>query len=207
MPWFLFFEYWVLSQLFHSPLSPSSRGSLVHLRFLPWDWCYLHMWGYWKTWFQLGSHPTWHFAWCALHMLNKQGDSMHPWCTPFPIWNQSVFSGSVIIVISWPAYRFLRRQVSWSGIPISLRTFNSLLWSTLKRFSIVNETEVDVYLKFPHFFHDPVAIGNFISGSSAFSKSSLYIQKFSVHTFLKPTLEDFEHYLASMWNKTNYTVF
>jgi len=57
-------------------------------------------------------------------------------------------------------------------------------------FSIVNETEVDVFLKFPCFLYDPVNVGNLISGSSAFSKPSLNIWKFSVHVMLKPSLED-----------------
>ena len=64
------------------------------------------------------------------YKLNKQGDNMQPWRTPFPIWNQSVVPCPVLIVASWPAYRYLRRQVRWSGIPISFRIFHSLLWST-----------------------------------------------------------------------------
>ena len=60
-------------------------------------------------------------------------------------------------------------------------------------FSIVNEAEIDISLEFPCFFYDPVDIGNFISGSFAFSKSSLYIGKFLVHILLKPSLKDFEH--------------
>ena len=67
-----------------------------------------------------------------------------------------------------------------------------------KGFIIVNETEVDVFLEFPCFFYDPEDVGNLISDDSAFSKSSLYIWKFSVHILLKPSLEDFEYYLASM---------
>ena len=66
----------------------------------------------------------------SAYKLNKQGDSIQPWRTPFPIWNQSVVPSPVLTVASWPAYRFLKRQVRWSGIPISLRTFHSLLWST-----------------------------------------------------------------------------
>ena len=56
---------------------------------------------------------------------------------------------------------------------------------TVKGFGMVNEAEVDVFLEFPYFFYDPVDVGNLISGSSAFSKSSLYIWKFSVHLLLK----------------------
>ena len=55
----------------------------------------------------------------SAHKLNKQGDNIQPWRTPFPIWNQSVVPRLVLTVASWPAYRFLRRQVRWSGIPIS----------------------------------------------------------------------------------------
>ena len=66
-----------------------------------------------------------------------------------------------------------------------------------KDFSIVNEAEVDVFLEFSCFFNDPVDVGNLISGSSAFSKSSLDIWKFSVHVLLKPGLENFEHYFSS----------
>ena len=71
---------------------------------------------------------------------------------------------------------------------------------TVKGFSIVSEAEVDIFLEFSlsFFSYDPMDVGNLISGSSAFSKSSLYIWKFSVHILLKPNLMDFEHYLASM---------
>ena len=69
---------------------------------------------------------------------------------------------------------------------------------TFKGFSIVNETEVNVSLEFSCFFYDPLDVSSLISGSSAFSKSSLNIWKFSVHALLKPGLKDFEHYLASM---------
>ena len=100
---------------------------------------------------------------------------MQPWHTPFPIWNQSIVPCLVLTVGFWPAYRFLRRQVKWSGIPIYLRISHSVLWSTVKVFSIVNEAEVDVFLKFSCFFYDPMDVGNLISGSSAFSKSSLNI--------------------------------
>ena len=69
---------------------------------------------------------------------------------------------------------------------------------TAKGFSLVNEAEVDVFLEFSYFFYDPKDVGNLISDSFAFSESSLYIWKFLVHILLKPSLEDFEHYLASM---------
>ena len=69
----------------------------------------------------------------SVHKLNKQGDSIQPWHTSFPIWNQSVVSCPHLTIASWPAYTFLRRQVIWSGSPISVRIFHSLLWSTHQR--------------------------------------------------------------------------
>ena len=69
---------------------------------------------------------------------------------------------------------------------------------TVKGFSLVNEAEVDVSLEFSCFFYDPVDVGNLISGSSGFSKSSLNIWKFLVHVLLNPDLGNFEHYFASM---------
>ena len=68
---------------------------------------------------------------------------------------------------------------------------------TVNGFSIVNE-EVDVFLEFSFFFYDPTDVGNLVSGSSAFSKSSLNVWKFSVRILLKLGLENFEHYYASM---------
>ena len=77
---------------------------------------------------------------------------------------------------------------------------------TVKGFSIVSEAEVDVFLEVFCFFEDPADVGNLISGSSAFSKSSLNISKFSVHILLKPRLENFEHYFASVWDECNCAV-
>ena len=61
----------------------------------------------------------------SAYKLNKQGDNIQPWHTPLPIWNQSVVPCPVLTVTSWPAYRFLRRQVRWSSIPISFRIFHN----------------------------------------------------------------------------------
>ena len=69
---------------------------------------------------------------------------------------------------------------------------------TVKGIGVINKAEVDVFLEFSCFFNDPLAIGNLISGSSAFSKSNLNMWKFTVHVLLKPGLENFEHYFASM---------
>ena len=68
----------------------------------------------------------------------------------------------------------------------------------IKGFGIVNKAKVDVFLELSCFFDDPVDVENLISGSSAFSKTSLNIRKFTVHILLKPGLENFEHYFTSM---------
>ena len=69
---------------------------------------------------------------------------------------------------------------------------------TVKGFGVAHKTEVDVFLELSCFFDNPTDVGNLISGSSAFSKSSLYIWKFTVHVLLKPGLEDFEYSFASV---------
>ena len=125
MPLSLFFECWVLSQFFHFPftlikrlfssfwLSAIRMVSSSYLRlliFLPAiliPAC-------------ASSSPAFSMMYSA-SKLNKQSDNIQPWCTLFSIWNQSVVPCLVLTVASWPAYKFLRRQVRWSGIPISLR--------------------------------------------------------------------------------------
>ena len=77
---------------------------------------------------------------------------------------------------------------------------------TVKGFGIVKKAEVDVFLELSCFFNHPMDVGNLISGSSVFSKSSLNIWKFMVHILLKPGLENFEHYFASMWDECNCAV-
>ena len=72
-------------------------------------------------------------------------------------------------------------------------------------FGIFNKAEIDVFLELPCFFDDPTDVGNLISGSSAFYKT-LNIWKFTVHVLLKPGLENFEHYFASVWDEYNYAV-
>ena len=96
--WHQILVFWMLSfkSICHCPPSPSSRGSLVTLLFLPLKWYHLHIWSCWyfswQSWFQLVIHPTQHFPWCvmySIHNVNKQSDSIQPWRTPFPILNQS----------------------------------------------------------------------------------------------------------------------
>ena len=151
-----FFECWVLSQLFHCPLSLSSRGSLVPLHFLPLEWYHLHIWGCWcfseESWFQ----QDWQY------MTGWQYTTLSL---------QSIVLCPVLTLASWPSYRFLRRQVRRSGTSMPLRIFHSCdpqkdfcsQWSKSRHF----------FLEFSCFFYDPVDVGNLISGFSAFTKPSL----------------------------------
>ena len=82
----------------------------------------------------------------------------------------------------------------------------SIVIHTVKGFGLVNKAEINVFLELSCFFDDPVDVGNLISGSSAFSKTSLNIWKFIVHILLKPGLENFEHYFTSLWDECNYAV-
>ena len=128
--------------------------------------------------------------------------------TPFLIWNQSVVPCPVLTVASWPAYRFLRRQVRWSGIPVSWRIFHIFaVIHTVKGFGVINKAEIDVFLELSCFFDGPTDVGSLISGFYAFSKSSLNIWKFAVHVLLKPGLEKFELYFASMWDECSCAVY
>ena len=134
MPWSQFSECWVLSQFF----SPSSftfikrlfSFSLLSAIRLVWS-------GYLRLLILIPAvlipacasfSLAFHIMYSA-YTLRKQGDNIQPWHTPFLIWNQSVVPCPGLTVASWPAYRFLRWQVRWSGIPISFRIFPSLLWS------------------------------------------------------------------------------
>ena len=84
----------------------------------------------------------------SAYKLNKQGDNIQPWCTPYPIWNQSVVPCPVLTVASWPAYRFLKRQIRWSEIPVSQNFPQFIVIYTVKGFVIVHKAEIDVYSDF-----------------------------------------------------------
>ena len=86
----------------------------------------------------------------------------------------------------------------WSGISISVRIFQFTVIHTVKGFGVVNKAEVDVFLELSCFFDNPTDVGNLISDSSEFSKSSLNIWKFMVHILSRLHLENFEHYFASV---------
>ena len=91
------------------------------------------------------------------------------------------------------------RSRSGGLVFLSLEEFSQfIVIHTVKGFGIVNKAEIDVFLELSCFFDDPADVGNLISGSSAFSKTSLNIWKFTVHVLLRPVLENFEHYFTSM---------
>ena len=126
------FSFTLIKRLFsYSLLSAIRVVSSAHMRFL--------------TVFPAILIPAWassSLAFCSMYSaykLNEQGDNIQPQPTPFPILNQSVVPCSVLTVASWPLYRFLGRQVRWSGIPISKNFPQFVVTHTVKGFSSVNE--------------------------------------------------------------------
>ena len=108
---------------------------------------------------------------------------------------------------SWCAYRFLKEtgKVVWySHFFENFPQF--VVIHTVKGFRVVSEAEVAAFLEFPCFFYDSTDVSSLISGSSAFSISSLNIWEFLVHVLLKLSLKDFEHYFASLWNESSCVV-
>ena len=153
----------------------------------------------------VSSSPGFRMMYSA-YKLNKQGDNIQPWPTPFPVWNQSIIPCPVLtcfltsIQISREA-----GQVVWYS-HLSKNFPQSFGIHTVKGFGLVSKAEVDVFLELSCFFDDPADVGNLISGSCAFSKSSLNNWKFMVRVLLKPGLENFEHYFTSVWNECNCAV-
>ena len=139
----------------------------------------------------------------SAYKLNKQGDNIQPWCTPFPIWNWSVVPCSVLTAASWPAYRFFRRQVTWSGITIFLRIFQFLVIHIVEGFSVVNEAALDFFF--------------WNSLSFSMIQQMLAIWFLVPLPFLNPActpgssqftygLENFEQYFPSVWDEYNCAV-
>ena len=130
---------------------------------------------------------------------------MHPCCTPFPIWNQSIVPCSVLFLFDLHT-DFSRGRSGGLVFPISFRIFQFLVIHTVKGFGIVNKAEINVFQELSCFSNDPVDVGNLIFGSSTFPKTSMNIWKFTVHLLLKPGLENFEHDFTSMWDECNCAV-
>ena len=115
--------------------------------------------------------------------LNKQGDNIQSWCTPFLIWNQSVPCPVLTCFLTCIQISQKTGQVVWySHLLKNLPQF--VMIHTVKGFGIVNKAEVDVFLELSYYCDDPADVGNLIPGSSALSKSILNIWKFRVHVLL-----------------------
>ena len=135
----------------------------------------------------------------SVYKLNKHGDNIQPLMYCFPNLEPVCcsMSGSNCCFLTCIQISQKAGKVVW--YPHLLKSFPQfVVIHTVKGFSVVNETEVDVSLQFSCFFYAPTDVGNLISGSSAFSKSSLNIWEFMVHLVLKPDLENFEYYFASV---------
>ena len=146
----------------------------------------------------------------SAYNLNKQGDNIQPWHTPFPnilLCLEPVCSMSssnccflTCIQISQEAGQVVWYSHLFQNFP------QFIVMHIVKCFGIVNKAEIDVFLELSCFFDNPADVGNLISSSSAFSKTSFNFWKFMVHLLLKPGLENFENYLASMWDECNCVV-
>ena len=143
----------------------------------------------------------------SAYKINKQGDNIQPWCTLFPIWNQSVVPCPFLTLLS-------DLHTDFSGVRSDVLAFPSL-----EEFSTVccdPQSQCLWHSKWSRsrwfsgtlllFFYDPTDVGNLIFGSSAFSKTSLNIWNFMVHVLLKPGLENSGHYFASVWDECSYAV-
>ena len=136
--------------------------------------------------------------------LNKQGDNIQPWHTPFPICNQPFLVCSICSMSSSNCCFLTCVQISQEAGHVIwdsclLKNFPQfVVIHTVKGFGVANKAEVDVFLELSCFCDDPEIVGNLISGSSAFPNSSLNIWKVLDHKLLKPGLENFEHYFTSV---------
>ena len=142
----------------------------------------------------------------STYKLNKHGDNIQPWCTPFPIWNQSVVPCPFLTIASWPAYRFLKREVRLSGIPISFKIFQFIVIHTIKGLSIVNEAQIFFWNSLAFLMIQQMLVILSLVPlpflNPAWTSGSSRI----VHVLLKPGLENFEHYFTSMWDECNCVV-
>ena len=148
------------------------------------------------------SNPAFCLIFSA-YKLNKQSDSIQPGWTSFQSWTSQLFHVQFCCFLTCTQLSQETGQVVWYSY---LRIFHNLLCSTESKAFTQLMKQVFFFLEFPCFLHNVMNVGNLISGSSAFSKPSLYIWKFLVHIQLKPSLKDFKYNLANMWNECNCTV-
>ena len=137
----------------------------------------------------------------------SRGDNIQPWHTPFPIWKTvccSMSSSNCCFLTCIQVSQKAGQAVWYSHLFQNFPQF--IVIHTVEGSRVVNKAEIDVFLELSCFFDDPADIGNLILRSSAFSKTSLKIWKFSVHVLLKPGLENFEHYFTGVWDECNCAV-
>ena len=141
----------------------------------------------------------------SAYKLNKQGDNIQPWRNSFPnlepvccFMSSSNCCFLTCIQISQEAGQVVWYSHLFQNFP------EFVVIHTVKGFVVVNKA--DVFLELSCFFDDPIDVGNLISGSSAFSKSSLHIWKFTIHVVLKPGSQNFGHYFVSVWDECNCAV-
>jgi len=136
--------------------------------------------------------------------LNKQGDNIQLWRVKF--WTTPLFHIWFSLLLLDLHTGFSRGRSGGLVFP-SLEEFSTVYCGPHSQsFGIVNKAEIDVFLELSCFLDDPVDVGHLIFGSSAFSKTSLSIWKFTVHILLKPGLENFEHYFTSVSDECNCVV-
>ena len=136
----------------------------------------------------------------SAYKLNKQDDSLHVLLSQFWTMSSSNCCFLTCIQVSQEAGKVVRYSHVFKNFP------QFVVIHIVKGFSVVNEAEIAVFLELSCFLHEPANVDNLISGSSAFSKPSLYIWKFLVYVLLKPSLKDFERDLSSTWNEPNCIV-
>ena len=141
----------------------------------------------------------------SAYKLNKQGDNIQPWGTPFPIWNLSVVPCLALTIASWPAYRFLRRQVRWSGIPISWRIFQFVVINTVKGFGVVNKAEVDVFLELLFFLMIQWMLAIWSLVPLPFLNPA-WTSGSSLFTYCWSLAWRIEHHFTSVWGECNCAV-
>ena len=142
----------------------------------------------------------------SAYKLNKQGENIQLWPTLSCVEPDccSMSSSNCCFLTCIQVSQEAGQVVWYAHLFQNFPQF--IVIQTVEGFGVVNKAEIGVFLEFSCFFDDPADIGNLISGSSAFSKTSLNICKFKVHIFLKTGLENFEHYFMSVWDECNCAV-
>ena len=146
----------------------------------------------------------------SAYKLNKQGDNIQPWHIPFPSFPYfepvccSMSSSNCCFLTCIQVSQEAGQVVWYSHLSQNFPQF--IVIHSVKGFGIVNKAEIDVFLELSCFFDEPADVGNLIPGSSAFSKTSLNIWKFTVHLLLKSGLENLKHYFTSVWHEFNIAI-